>query len=79
MKTNYRIIYNCKWKGSFTGEEVQHDPDQQQFSFSGSLVLIVLQTTLPPTALCFSTLDAVSSYVHVADRSICDQDQNILK
>ena len=26
----------------------------------------------------FSTLDAVGSHLHVADRSICDQDQNVV-
>ena len=27
---------------------------------------------------CFSTLDAVASHLHVADRSICDKDQNVV-
>ena len=26
----------------------------------------------------FSMLDAVGSHLHVADRSICDQDQNVV-
>ena len=41
-----------------------------------SLVLLI---TLPPTELCFSTLDEVGNHLYVADRSICDQDQDVVK
>ena len=37
-------------------------------------VWLVLLITLPLTALCFSTLGA-GSHLHIADRTICDQDQ----
>ena len=37
---------------------------------------LVLPITLPPNALCFFTLDAVGSHLHVADRSICTCDQD---
>ena len=41
--------------------------------------MLVLPITLPLTALCCSTLDAVGSHLHNADRSICDQDQDVVK
>ena len=40
------------WKGSFTGEEVQNDPDQQHCFVLGSLALCCWYT-LPPIELCF--------------------------
>ena len=39
VKTSLYAGTGCNWKGSFTGEEVQHDPDQQRCSVSGSLAL----------------------------------------
>ena len=41
--------------------------------------MLVLPITLPLTALCCSTLDAVGSHLRNADRSICDQDQDVVK
>ena len=35
--------------------------------------------TRPSTALHFFRLDTVGSHLHIADRSICDRDHNVLK
>jgi len=51
VKASLYASTGCNWKDSFTGEEVQHDPDQQHALFCFSLVLPI---TLPPTALRFS-------------------------
>ena len=38
VKTSLHASIECNLKGSFTGEVVQHDPDQQHCSVSGSLI-----------------------------------------
>ena len=78
-KTSLYGSTGCNWKGSFTGEEVRHDPDQLATLFCFRKFSLVLLITLPPTELCFSTLDEVGNHLYVADRSICDQDQDVVK
>ena len=62
VKASFYASTVCNGKDSFTGEEVQHDPDH-----AATLPII-----LPPTALHFFMLDTVGSHLNIADRSICD-------
>ena len=75
MKTSLYASSGCNWKDSFAGEEFNVI---QTSKFHFRKFGLDLPITLPPNALCFSTLDAVGSHLHVADRSICNQDQNVL-
>ena len=53
----------------------------KKFNMIQNSNIVLLQNLLDKMGLgktgmhCFSTLDAVGSHLHVADRSICDQNQ----
>ena len=72
VKASFYASTVCNGKDSFTGEEVQHDPDHAATLFCFREFSLVLPIILPPTALHFFMLDTVGSHLNIADRSICD-------
>ena len=78
VKTSLNASTGCNWKGSFACRR-SSAWSRPATLFCFRKFSLVLPITLPPTELCCSTLDALGSHLRIADRSICDQDQDVVK